>query len=393
MVFLKVISKAIILASIGLFSTSFTFVSDKKTIAELKSSFTIDKPLLLFIGTYTKNSKSKGIYLYEMNRKTGAVSYVSTCETVNPSYLAIHSNKQWLFAVSEVEGDKQKSTGVISAFKIDTIKKQLTFINSVSAQGNGPCYVSIDRTGNFAMLANYGSGNVAVFPINKDGSLKEASSTHQHIGKGPNPRQEGPHAHMIIPGLGNYIYSTDLGTDKIIQYSLDNQGKLTLVKEISANSGAGPRHLTFHSNQKWVYVINELNGTIEASNLNKSTGNFTRFQAISTLPEGQSVFAGSADIHITPSGKYLYASNRAEVNNIAMYSINQSSGELKIIGHQTVFGKAPRNFVIDPTGTFLLVANQDSNNVITFRIDSGSGKLIETGLQSEIPKPVCLKFF
>lgn len=393
MVLHKIISKAILFGSIGLFSTSFTIVSDNKTLPDLKSSFTIDKPLLLFVGTYTKNSKSKGIYLYEMNRKTGALSYVSTCETVNPSYLAIHPNKQWLYAVSEVEGDKQKSTGVISAFKIDTIKKQLTFINSVSAQGNGPCYVSIDRTGNFAMLANYGSGNVAAFPINKDGSLKEASSTHQHLGKGQNPRQEGPHAHMIIPGLSNYVYSTDLGTDKIIQYTLDKQGKLTLVKEFMANSGAGPRHLTFHSNQKWVYVINELNGTIEASNLNKSTGDFTRFQTISTLPEGQSVFAGSADIHIAPSGKYLYASNRAEVNNIAMYSINQNTGELKIIGHQTVFGKAPRNFVIDPTGTFLLVANQDSDNVITFRIDSATGKLIETGLRSEIPKPVCLKFF
>ncbi len=392
MVVHKLISKAILLVSIGLFSTSFSLVSDNKTLTNLKSSFTIDKPLLLFVGTYTKNSKSKGIYLYEMNRRTGALSYVNTCETVNPSYLAIHPIKKWLYAVSEVGGDNQKSKGVISAFKIDTIKKQLTFINSVSAQGNGPCYVSIDRTGKFAMLANYGSGNVAAFPINKDGSLKEASSTHQHLGKGQNPRQEGPHAHMIIPGLSNYIYSTDLGTDKIIQYTLDNQGKLILVKEIMAKSGAGPRHLTFHSNQKWVYVINELNGTIEASNLNKSTGDFTRFQTISTLPEGQSVFAGSADIHISPSGKYLYASNRAEVNNIAMYSINQNTGELKIIGHQTVFGKAPRNFVIDPTGTFLLVANQDSDNVITFRIDSATGKLIETGLRCEIPKPVCLKF-
>lgn len=389
----KVIPKAILFVSISLFLISFTVVSYNKTMPYLKSNFTEDKPLLLFVGTYTKNSKSKGIYLYEMNRNTGALSYVSTCVTINPSYLAIHPNKQWLYAISEVGGDNPKSTGLISAFKIDSIKKEVTFINSVSAQGNGPCYVSIDQTGNFAMLANYGSGNVAIFPINKDGSLKEASSSHQHVGKGHTPRQEGPHAHMIMPGLSNYIYSTDLGTDRIVQYTLDDQGKLNLKKEIEAKSGAGPRHLTFHSNQKWVYVINELNGSIEAFNLNKSTGDFIRFQTISTLPVGQSVFAGSADIHISPSGKYLYASNRADVNNIAMYSINQNTGELQLIGHQSVLGKAPRNFIIDPTGTFLLVANQDSNSVITFRIDSATGKLVETGLQSEIPTPVCLKFF
>jgi 6-phosphogluconolactonase len=266
-------------------------------------------------------------------------------------------------------------------------------LNSVSAQGNGPCYVSVDRTGKFAMLANYGSGNVAVFPINNDGSLKEACSTHQHVGKGLTPRQDGPHAHMIVPGQGNFIYSNDLGTNKTLLYTLDTKGQLHLKKEIEAKTGAGPRHLAFHSNQKWVYVVNELNGTIEASNVNKVSGDFTRFQTISTLPEGVSVFAGCADIHITPSGKYLYASNRAEVNSIAMYSIDQKSGELKLIGHQTVLGKTPRNFVIDPTGTFLLVANQDSNNVVTFRIDASSGKLIETGLQVEIPKPVCLKFY
>jgi 6-phosphogluconolactonase len=252
--------------------------------------------------------------------------------------------------------------------------------------------VSIDHTGQFAMLANYVSGNVAAYPIRKDGSLNEASAVHQHTGKGTTARQEGPHAHMIIPGLSNYIYSTDLGTDRIMLYTLDSDGKFTLKKEIETQVGAGPRHLAFHSNQKWAYVVNELNGTIEAFHLNKTTGDLSRFQTVSTLPEGQTVFAGSADIHITPSGKYLYASNRADVNNIAMYSINQENGMLKIIGHQSVLGKAPRNFVIDPTGKFLLVANQDSNSVITFQIDSETGKLIETGLQTEIPTPVCLKF-
>jgi 6-phosphogluconolactonase len=392
MSFLKFFIPSAMIASVGLMVASFVAVPEKTVISEIKKRSVPEKPLLLLVGTYTKQSTSKGLYVYEMNPKTGGLSFVSSCESVNPSYLTIHSNKQWVYAVNETGGDTPESSGAISAFKFDPVKKQLSLINSVSSKGKDPCYVSIDNSGKFAMLANYSSGNVAVYPIKSDGSLGEISSTHQHLGKGENPRQNGPHAHMIIPGQANFIYSNDLGTDKTLLYTLDSKGILTLKKEMETKPGAGPRHLTFHSNQKWVYVVNELNGTIEASALNKNTGEFTRFQIVSTLPEGQTVFAGCADIHISPSGKYLYASNRGEVNSIAMYTINQTTGELKLIGHQSVLGKSPRNFVIDPTGTFLLVANQNSNNVVTFRIDASTGKLIDTGIQSEIPMPVCLKF-
>jgi len=364
----------------------------EKELPELKNGVSENMPLLLFVGTYTKNNKSKGIYLYQMSPRSGELSFVSSSKTANPSYLTIHPNKLWLYAVNESTGDNPKSNGSISAFKIDQVNNRLRFINSVSSHGSFPCHVSIDQTGNFALLANYGTGNVAVFPINGNGSLKEACSIHQNVGNGPAPEQEGPHAHMIVPGPANFIYSTDLGTDSILLYSSDHHGNLLLLKKIALKAGAGPRHITFHSNQKWVYLINELNGTIESFKLDASTGDFADFQTTSTLADGQTNFAGGSDIHISPSGKYLYASNRGDVNNIAIYKINQDSGELQLQGHKPVSGKTPRNFVIDPTGTFLLVANQHSNQVITFRIDAESGELCETGFKTEVPMPVCLKF-
>jgi 6-phosphogluconolactonase len=364
----------------------------ERDMQDLKNDVAEIKPLQLFAGTYTENNKSKGIYWYQMNPKSGELSFLSSCKTTNPSYLVVHPNKQWLFAVNETGGINPKSNGSISSFEIDQVNNRLRFINSVSSRGNYPCFLSIDHSGNFALLANYGTGNVAVFPVNSDGSLKEACSMYQNSGNGPTLQQDSPHAHMIVPGPGQLIYSTDLGTDNIILYSLDHCGKLLLIKKIVLKAGSGPRHITIHSNQKWLYVINELNGTIETFNLDKSTGDLSGFQIISTLPEGQIDFAGGSDIHISPSGKYLYASNRANINNIAIYKINQDSGELQLHGHKPVSGTTPRNFVIDPTGTFLLVANQDSNQVITFRIDAESGELFETGYKSEIPMPVCLKF-
>jgi len=244
------------------------------------------------------------------------------------------------------------------------------------------------------MVANYGSGTVALFPIQNEGSLTEATWVDQHIRKDVLPGHDGAHAHMIIPSpYGNFAYAVDLGTDKIYLYKIDPD-ELKLISpgvDTETKPGAGPRHMVFHPNKNLAYVVNELNGTIEAMKADTVTGLLTRFQVISTLPEGESGEAACADIHISPSGKYLYASNRGIINNIAIYEINTQSGQLTLAGHQPVKGKTPRNFIIDPTGTFLLVANQNSDNIVTFRIDKATGRLIDTGLEVTVPSPGCLK--
>lgn len=370
------------------------FLTSSKTISNKEIMDIPEKPIWIYIGTQTdtenKETKSKGIYIYEMNPATGALKYVATSSPIiNPTYLAIHPNKKWLYAVSETE------KGKLYAFSVDNQKGKMTEINTVSSQGDYPCYISIDESGEFVMTANYGSGSVSVYPIDKDGSLKEAISVVKHEGKGPHTRQEGPHAHMIRTNPYNkLIYAVDLGIDKVISYNLNpNASGFNKSNEYIAKPGSGPRHIDFHKNGKWAYVVTELTGTIEACNVDENTGALSRFQEITTLQENETQYPGSADIHISPSGKFLYASNRGEINNIAMFSINQENGNLTIIGHQSVKGHTPRNFVIDPSGKFLLVANQDSDNIVTFKIDPNTGKLIDTGIESKVPSPMCLKFF
>jgi len=356
-----------------------------------KTEYTpINKKPVLFIGTYTEGGKSSGVYVYELDPVTGALNYVNVSpKTTNPSYLVIHPNHKWLYTVNELGGNNEKFTGAVSAFKLNMDKKELELLNTVPSHGNYPCYISVDKSGGYVMTANYGNGSVAVFPIKEDGSLSEASFIDQHQGKGPNvKRQEGPHAHMILQGFNDKIvYNTDLGVDKVYVYNIDTD------YNYSAQPGAGPRHLAFHPNEKWVYLVNELNGSVEVCSVDKKTGALTRFQIISTLPKGETGEPGSADIHITPNGKYLYATNRAEINNIAMFAIHPETGELKLLGHQSAKGKTPRNFAIDPSGTFLLIANQKSDNIVVYRIDQKNGLLLETGKEANVPSPVCIKFF
>ena len=355
---------------------------------------------LVVIGTYTQkeghvDGKADGIYLYEFDVETGGLERVSTSPPiVNPSYLTVHPTNDWVYAVSETGGSGEKEFGTVQSFRLNRKNKSLTAINTVSSQGKFPCYVSVDPSGKFAMVANYGGG-IALLPIESNGALQEASSTVYHSGKGPTPRQEAPHAHMIVPGPDEeYIYAVDLGTDMVYSYTIDEASKKFVAagKAATMQPGAGPRHLTFHPMNDWAYLVNELNGTISAFKVTPGTGAFEHFQTISTLPEGTNGPAGCADIHVHPSGKFLYASNRGEVNNIAMYAIDETTGQLQLLGHQPSLGKTPRNFVIHPNGQFLLVANQDSGNVVTFRIDENTGMLQETGINTQIPTPVCLKF-
>jgi 6-phosphogluconolactonase len=359
-----------------------------------------DSIKIMYIGTYTENQKnaddkSTGIYVYEFNLNSGQLTYVSSSpQTVNPSYLAADNKNKTLYAANEI-GGQDAPGGKVSAFKLSGNGSQMDFINSVSSQGNSPCYVSLDKSGKWVLCANYSSGNIAVLPVQDSGSLGEATMVHQHTGRGLPPRQESAHAHFILQNPSNeLVYSCDLGADTIYIYRLNIQtGKLSLTgHNYATRPGAGPRHLAFHPTLNRAYVVNELNGTVEVMNVDSVTGALSRTQFISTLEPGVKTDAACADIHLTPSGKFLYASNRGNVNSLAIYQVDQQTGKLTLIGHQPAKGKTPRNFIIDPTGKFLIVANQDSGNVVTFRINQETGMLEDTNTEIKIPSPVCLKF-
>lgn len=375
---------------------SSTSQQEQLTTDTLAMEQPAEASLLLFIGTYTRkeghvDGQAEGIYVYRFNQETGAISQASVASgIINPSYLSVHPSGKWLYAVSETGGEGLQDYGSVHAYQIDKQGEKLTALNQASSQGKYPCYISTGPTGNQVLVANYGGG-ITALPLADDGRLQEASSVVQHSGKGPTNRQEGPHAHMIIPGPEQHIYAVDLGTDKIYTYALNDQQQLVPTsKPATARPGAGPRHLAFHPNQPRAYVINELNGSIEAFNISPENGALERFQTISTLQAQATAAAASADIHIHPSGKWLYASNRGEHNNLAIYAIG-ASGQLQLLGHQPSGGQTPRNFEIAPGGEFLLVANQDSGNVVSFRIDQDSGLLTEVA-NTPVPTPVCLKF-
>lgn len=362
-----------------------------KTAASSSPSF-----WYLLAGTYTGTGftlqgADSGIYILRMNASTGELALVNASPaTENPSFLVFDRIRLQVFSVNE------NDTGGISSFALDTVSMTLRFLNKVSSEGKYPCYISLDPTGKFVLAANYGSGNVAAFPVHPDGKIGKAVSVHQHTGKGPvTDRQEGPHAHMILPSPdGKNIYSTDLGTDEIYVYTLNaKNGSLAPADfTIKTSSGAGPRHIAFHNAKPWVYVVNELNGTIESFLYEEATGNLNRFQIVSTRKEGDDRFAGCADIHIHPSGKFLYATNRGEINEIVLFGIEPNTGKLSRRESYPTGGKTPRNFAVSPDGQFLLCANQNTNNIVVFRIDPATGKLTSTGSTFSLPAPVCLRF-
>jgi 6-phosphogluconolactonase len=348
---------------------------------------------LLYAGTYTKG-KSEGIYVYRMNHATGELKLSSVAKSAsNPSFLAIDSNRKFLYAVNESGEFLGRKGGGLTAYAIDRKTGALKKLNEVSSPGV-PCYVSVHQSGRFVLAANYGGGNVVIYPVKTDGSLGEASDIAQHSGKGSDPaRQDGPHAHCIkLDAAGRYAFAPDLGLDKIMIYKVDTgKGKLIPNGFAATRPGAGPRHFDFHPNGRFAYVINELDSTIVAFEYDKIGGKLAGLQTISTLPAGFKGASFCADLHVHPSGKFLYGSNRGH-DSIAVFAIDQSNGKLSLIGHESTIGRWPRNFAIDASGTWLLVANQNTDNVATFRIDTQTGKLKATAQLTEIPMPVCLKF-
>ena len=348
---------------------------------------------ILLIGTYD-SPKSEGIYVFEFNDLDGSVKELSHVKTSNSSYIAISPNKKYVYAVNENANITGKG-GSVTSFLFDKKSGNLKKINTQSSQGNHPCYISIDKTGKWIVTGNYSSGNLAVLPVNKNGELLPASQIIQHYGKSfDTARQNSPHVHTTVISKNNKsLYVTDLGTDKIMIYDFDGKtGKVTASSPefISTPAGSGPRHLDISPDNMFMYVLQEMSGNIALYSLkNKS---FNELQTISNLPANFKGAAGSADIHISPDGNFLYASNRGQLNTIVIYKIDKITGHITFITQQPTLGLAPRNFNFDPSGKYLLVANQNSNEVVIFKRNITTGLLTDTGNRISVGKPVCIKW-
>jgi 6-phosphogluconolactonase len=353
------------------------------------------KDPFVFIGTYTEKegSQSKGIYVYRMDSSSGELTFVSEAKGIlNPSYLEIHPGRRSLYAVNELQSFGGREAGGVTALSIDPASAELNLLNAYSSQGEDPCYISIEQTGRFALVANYSGGNAAMLPIQPDGQVGPATDVVQHSGSSVHPeRQTAPFVHSIVPDPTNrYAIVADLGADKLIIYEMDlENGKLKKHAEVNVQPGAGPRHTIFHPNGKYLYLINELNSTLTAYRYNSEEGSLQELQTISTLPQD---FKGEnlcADLHIY--GNYLYGSNRKH-DSIAWYVIDEDAGTLTYQGEVPSGGKEPRGFAIDPRGSFLLAAHERSDNVVIFRIDLATGKPLKTGQELHVSLPVCVKF-
>ncbi|MBI5397186.1 MAG: lactonase family protein [Verrucomicrobia bacterium] len=351
-----------------------------------------------YIGTYTASGKSQGIYVARFDTATGKLGAPElVAETKNPSFLAIHPNRKFLYAIGELASVGGKKGGAVSAFAIDAATGKLTPLNQASSGGPGPCHVSVDKTGKCVLTASYGGGSCSVLPIKEDGSLAEPSCVVQHVGSSVNPkRQAGPHAHQIVLDAANrFVFVPDLGLDKVMIYKFDAaRGCITPNDPAFATvpPGSGPRHIAFHPSQKFAYVINEMLCTMTAFRYDTERGAFTEIETVSTLPASESVQAGysTAEVEVHPNGKFLYGSNRGH-DTIAVFTIAED-GKIKLIQNEPTQGKMPRHFTLDPTGRWLLAEHQSSDSIVLFSVDQQTGKLKPTGQTVEVGSPVCIQF-
>ncbi len=345
----------------------------------------------LFVGTYT-SGKSKGIYVYNFDANTGDVKWVSnTDSSANPSFVTIAPDGKHLYAVNEVS---RQQAGFVAAYNFDPATGKLSFINKQSSGSENPCHISITKNGKWLAVANYTGGSLAMFPVNADGSVSPFTQHIIHTGKGINPqRQEKAHVHSVFFSPDNkFLLTPDLGTDQVSIYGFNSNATQPLtpaaIPFTATAPGSGPRHLDFSPNGKYLYLIEEMAGNISVFDYHH--GVLKPIQQIATHPADYKGQPGSADIHVSPDGKFVYASNRGEENNIAIFKVDPNSGKLSAAGYQSTLGEQPRNFMIDPTGKFLLAANQKTSNIIIFKRNSDTGALQELK-QLEVPNPVCLK--
>jgi 6-phosphogluconolactonase len=350
---------------------------------------------LVYIGTYTRQD-SKGIYAYRFQPATGKLTPIGlVAETENPSFLTLHPNHRFLYAVNEISNYEGQRAGSVSSFSIDAKTGMLTSLNRVTTRGTIPAHLVVDKTGKCLVVANYGSGSVAAFPLNADGSVGAASAFVEHAGSSTGPRQKGPHAHAVVLSADNrFVFVPDLGLDQVLSYRLD-PAKCTLTPNdppfTKVTQGSGPRHFVFHPNGQFAYAVSEMGSLVTVFAYDRDRGTLKELQTISTLPKDFSGTNNSAELEVHPNGRFLYASNRGN-DSIAVFAIDPRAKTLTLVEHVPTQGKTPRNFAIDPTGAYLLAANQDTNNIVLFRIDQKTGRLTPTGVDLKTPLPVCVIF-
>lgn len=351
---------------------------------------------LAFVGTYTTDARSEGIYRLFLDTATGALRLGGVAaKATNPSYLALHPNGRVLYAVNEVSEYQGEPTGAVSAFSIDRASGALTLMNQQKSHGKAPCYISIDRNAKVAFVANYVGGSITSIPVRRDGRLDAPKTVVKHDGKGADPvRQTAPHAHCILPDPTNrFVLAVDLGIDAVLTYRLDERtGSITVMTPGAATKpGAGPRHLTFHPTGRFAYLVNELDSTLTVFTYDGERGALIEVQVTPASPNGTVPDNHPADVHVAPSGRHMYVSNRGD-DTIAVFVIDPASGQVTPVQQISTGGKFPRNFTLDPTGKFLVVANQRSDSLLSYRVDGESGRLTATGSSVELALPVCVKF-
>jgi 6-phosphogluconolactonase len=353
--------------------------------------------MFVYVGAYTEPplGSADGIAVFRFDADTGALHPMQTVPgVVNPSWLTFDGREQLLFAVNE------GAEGRVSAFARDAATGMLHPLNDQLSHGADPCYVSLDPSGRYLLVANYSGGTIAVLPVGTGGRLEAATCVIHHQGSSIRPEQEGPHPHMIRPsGDGRFVLVTDLGIDQVLVYRLDaGTGQLVLNEQgsaaVSAQPGAGPRHFAFAPGGRTLYVINELNSTLTVYDYTSERGELHARQTVSTLPDGvdgPAIGNSCAHVAVSPDGRFVYGSNRGH-DSIAIWEVEDGNGNLRSVGYESTQGKTPRNFSLDPTGSWLLVANQESDTIVPFRRDPSSGRLTATGPVTQTPSPVAVLF-
>ena len=366
-------------------------------ITVVMSSITAADDLRLYIGTYTRgDSVSEGIYSTTFDATSGKLSEPTLAvEADNPSFLAVHPSRKFLYACIETGDFEGNPTGAVSAFRVDPNSGKLSLINQQPSGGGAPCHCNVDSTGRFLLVANYMGGNAAVFPINSDGSLAERSCLINHVGSGPDKgRQEAPHAHSINLSTDNrFAYVADLGIDRVMIYRFDSQDGLLVpsaADSVAVKPGTGPRHFSIHPSGRFAYTNNELTCEVTAFGRDVTSGELNVIQTISTLPADFNGRKSTAECLVHPSGKFLYVSNRGH-DSIAVYTIDPEIGKLATVEITSTGGAEPRNFFITNDGKWLIAENQNSDSIVVFQVDQTRGSIRQTPSQITVGKPVCIR--
>lgn len=350
----------------------------------------------IYAGTF-EGDLSEGLYVFEFNREDYSLRLIQTVtDRQGPNFQAIHPNKQFLYSVGDDPFYDLEQSGTLSAYQINRENGMLELINEQSVQGRNTAHVSVDPLGEFVFVSNYTEGNVVMFRILENGGISEAVDSRQHEGSSVNEnRQNRPHVHQAVPSAdGQFLYVSDLGIDKIMIYEIDREAEQLVPASdpwFESEPGSGPRHMVLHPNGKFAYSNEELSVTLAALSVDEETGALSQIQRLSMLPEGveRDDSMSGADIHVSPDGRFLYASVRGE-NLLAVYEIDQDNGELTLVEHVSTEGDHPRNFMVDEKGEFAIVANRDSDHIVVFDRDTESGELTFTGTEAEVPVAVCV---